>query len=203
MLTEIAMLMTSWDMSSLKRELRKVRLQKPSSAQSPAAMPTQAAYPVNELALAEHLGASPDLADIIQAYLPLTMITDPLCRRFIEAVIQAHTEHEDLMSVLSRTDTDNRDFSTFAAKVLTAPSKTKTGREYSGRDAVESLILGLWRAELQRRCRNIEQQSLDSTNETDKDNLMAQAQQLTTDINRIQRWKTGEPILRLYMEATP
>jgi DNA primase len=153
--------------------------------------------PRNEEVLTEHIGASPDLVDIIQSYLPLTLITDPLCRRFIEAVILSRTDHEDLMSVLSRVDDDDRGLSTFAAKVLSAPSKT--GKEFSRRDAVESLILGLWRAELHRRCRDLEQQSLDATHEPDKNALMAQSQQLTTDLKRLQRWDTGELILRLYM----
>jgi DNA primase len=154
-----------------------------------------------DMPLAEHIGASPDLVDLIQAYLPLTMISDPLCRRFIEAAIHARKEREELMSVLSQMDDDTRELSTFAAKVLSAP--LKTGRESSHRDAVESLILGLWRAELQRRCRDVEQRSMDTTIESDKDSLNIQAQQLTTDIKKLQRWVTGETILHLYADVHP
>ena len=41
-----------------------------------------------------------DLADLVQAYLPVSMITDPLCRRFIEAVLQSRSQQEDLLSIL-------------------------------------------------------------------------------------------------------
>lgn len=186
--------------AALQAELRPM-LRKVAEPGAEATTPSAAASPrpQNEELLAEHIGASPDLADLIQFYLPPSMLTDILCRRFIEAAVCSRTEHEDLMTVLSRMDDDNRALSTFAAKVLSAPKKT--GREFSHRDAVESLILGLWRAELQRRCRDIEQQSLDTTHATDKDCLMLQAQQLTTDIKRLQRWNTGEPVLRRYMDS--
>jgi DNA primase len=152
-----------------------------------------------EIPLAEHIGASPDLIEMVQNYLPLSMITNPLCRRFLETAIQSRIEHVDLMTCLSQMDDENRDLSTFSAKVLSAPSKT--GKESSHRDAVESLILGLWKSELQRRCRSNEEQALATTIESERDTFMIQAQQLTTDIKKLQRWSTGEPILRLYMET--
>ncbi|MEI6149228.1 MAG: hypothetical protein WCS01_09055, partial [bacterium] len=82
-----------------------------------------------------------------------------------------------------------------------APSKT--GSDATHRPAVEGLILGLWRAELQRRRHEFEQQAAGTDVEATRDLLMAQAQQLTTDLNRLKRWETGEPILHLYAETAP
>jgi spore coat polysaccharide biosynthesis predicted glycosyltransferase SpsG len=105
------------------------------------------------------------------------------------------------MEVLTERDDDNRSLSTFAAAILS--SAPKTGSEATHRQAVEALILGIWRNELQRRRRDAEQQAHEQTGEDQRDTLMAQAQQLTTDLNRLKRWETGEPILQLYAGATP
>jgi hypothetical protein len=117
----------------------------------------------------------------------------------MEALLFSHREHVDLTEVLTQSDDDNRSLSTFAAGVLSAPSKT--GAEGTHHQAVEGLILGIWRTELQRRRLELEQQATTSTDADTRDLLMTQAQQLTTDLNRLKRWETGEPILQLYAET--
>jgi hypothetical protein len=77
---------------------------------------------------------------------------------------------------------------------------TKTGQDGSHLEAVESLILGFWRAELNRRRADLEQQSQMATDEQSREELMAQASLLTTDLKRLQNWGAGKAVLALYRD---
>jgi hypothetical protein len=136
------------------------------------------------------------LVAIVERYLPLNLLADPLCRRFVEALVAGHHERADLMSVLTERDDEDRTLSGFAAEVLSAPRKA--GTEATHQQAVEGLILVIWRAELQRRRQSLERQASEASREDARIALMAQAQQLTTDLNRLKRWDTGAPVLELY-----
>ncbi len=153
--------------------------------------------PSNEVLLTEHLGAAPSLITLLELYLPVTMITDPLCRRLIEALRDSQHNGGDVMQLIAERDDAERSLSCFAAQVLSAPAKT--GSDGTHKEAVESLILGFWRAELQRRRGALEQQSQSAADELTRDETMAQASQLTTDLKRLQRWETGESVIRLYI----
>ncbi len=155
--------------------------------------------PRNEELLAEHLGACPELAGLVDSFLPLDRISSPLCRQLIEAILESRREHQDLTTTISQRDNESRDLSAFAARILSAPAKT--GSESSRQEAVESLILGIWRNEWQSARRTLEQQASGTQDEAEKDRLIAQAQQLTTDLKRLQKWSTAEPVLRLYLET--
>ncbi|MEI6563553.1 MAG: DNA primase [bacterium] len=155
--------------------------------------------PISEVLLAEHLGTNPDLVTLAELYLPFTMITDPTCRAFLEVLRDSSREGVDVMQLLTDRDDADRNLSTFAAQVLSAPHKA--GTEGSDRQAVEGLILGLWSRELQRR-RTLAEQQLSSVEENiARDELLAQAAQLTTDINRLKRWETGEAVLKFYVDT--
>ena len=184
--------------AALQSELRPM-LKHPAQREALAEKPAPVQRAVHEVMLAEHLGASQDQIRLVERYLPLSLVFDPLCRLFMEALLFSHREHVDLMEVLTQRDDDNRSLSTFAAGVLSAPSKT--GAEGTHHQAVEGLILGIWRTELQRRRLELEQQATTSADADTRDLLMVQAQQLTTDLNRLKRWETGEPILQLYAET--
>jgi DNA primase len=185
---------------ALQLELRPL-LRQPAQRDAAPAKAAPPVRPQHEVMLAEHLGASQEQADLVEHYLPLTLISDPVCRAFLDAVLASRRDRLPLMEVLTERDDDNRSLSTFAAAILS--SAPKTGSEATHRQAVEALILGIWRNELQRRRRDAEQQAHEQTGEDQRDTLMAQAQQLTTDLNRLKRWETGEPILQLYAGATP
>jgi DNA primase len=182
---------------ALQAELRPL-LRQSAPREAPTVKPPRVQRPAHEVMLAEHLGAGPEQVSIVERYLPLTLIFDPLCRRFVEAMIFSHREHAELMETLTQRDDEDRSLSTFAAEVLSAPSKA--GAEGSHRQAVEGLILGIWRTELQRRRLELEQQAAGCAEDDARDALMAQAQQLTTDLNRLKRWETGELVLQLYAE---
>ncbi|MEI6515182.1 MAG: toprim domain-containing protein, partial [bacterium] len=168
-------------------------------AQREATTPTRVpdVRPANEVLLTEHLGSHPDLLTLLELYLPITMITDPLCRRLIETLRDSQRDGGDVMQLIAERDDEDRSLSSFAAQVLSAPPKT--GSDGTHKQAVESLILGFWRAELQRRRTALEQQSQSSADELTRDETMAQASQLTTDLKRLQRWETGESVIRMYI----
>jgi DNA primase len=185
--------------AALQAELRpllKNSVQRDASSPPP---PVKSRPPL-EMMLIEHLGASPDLIALVELYLPLTFITDPMCLRFIEAVRDSFRDGVELMQLLGERDDEERTLAGFAAQVLSAPSKT--GGDGSHKEVVESLILGFWRAELQRRRAILEQESQSAADEQNRDDKMALASQLTTDLKRLQRWETGEAVLKLYIEHT-
>lgn len=182
--------------SALQSELRpllKHQLQRETSIPAPA----QLERPSNEVLLAEHLGAKPELVTLIELYLPLSFITDPLCLRFVEVLRESQREGLELMQLLAERDDQDRTLSGFAAQIMSAPPKT--GSDGSHKEALQSLILGFWRQDLQRRRAEIEAQLQSPHDEQTRDDMLAQAAQLTTDLKRLQRWDAGEKVIQLYM----
>jgi DNA primase len=182
---------------ALNVELRHLRRNAPPPAADTSTNPVPVQRPVSEVLLAEHLGTNPDLVTIMELFLPFTMITDPTCRAFLEVLRDSSREGVDVMQLLTERDDADRNLSTFAAQVLSAPHKA--GLEGNDRQAVEGLILGMWRNELQARRIQVEQQLHAATEDPVRDELSAQWAQLTTDINRLKRWETGEAVLKLYI----
>ncbi len=182
---------------ALHSELRHLRRHAPPPATDGATKPELVQRPINEVLLAEHLGTNPDLVTIMELFLPFTMITDPTCRAFLEVLRDSSREGVDVMQLLTERDDSERNLSTFAAQVLSAPHKA--GLEGNDRQAVEGLILGMWRNELMNRRNQIEQQLQGNPDESVHADLTAQWAQLTTDIKRLSRWDTGEPVLKLYI----
>jgi len=182
---------------ALHVELRHLRRNAPPPVADTSIKPDKIERPLNEVLLAEHLGTNPDLVTIMELFLPFTMITDPTCRAFLEVLRDSSREGVDVMQLLTERDDAERNLSTFAAQVLSAPHKA--GLEGNDRQAVEGLILGMWRNELQKRRIQVEQQLQSVTEELARDDLSAQQAQLTMDINRLKRWDTGEAVLKLYI----
>ena len=183
--------------AALQAELRPL-LRNAIQREASAPPPPPITRPHAEVLLAEHVGANPELITLVELYLPLTMITDPQCRRFVEILRDSSHAGVEFLHMLAERDDEERTLSGFAAQVLSAPAKT--GVDGTHRQAVESLILGFWRTELQRRRAALEQQSQAATDDQARDDMMAQASQLTTDLSRLKRWDTGEAILLSYVE---
>lgn len=176
--------------TQLKPLLKQAAARKVDSAAPASAAP----HPRDELLLAEHLAAAPSLVGLVEQYLPLSLLTDPLCRRFVEAVIRSRRDGADLMQAMADLDDPERHLAAFAAGLFNAPSKAPS--EESRREAIQGLILILWRAELIRRRKEFEYHSV---KEGKDDAVMSpECKQLTEHIHRLRRWDTGEPILALY-----
>ena len=181
--------------AALQTELRP--LIKPPAAPRPEAKPAAAPAvprrPRDELLLVEHLAASQDLIEQVMEYLPPALITDPQCRTFLEAIAVSRTSGADLMAVIAERDDAEQSLATFAAAVLSAP--TRAGSELSHSQAVQDLVLALWRAELQRRRVTIG---------SSPDRLEVGREEyhmLTTDLRKLRAWETGKAVVRLYAQS--
>lgn len=185
--------------SALQSELRPLLRNAPRPEPAAQALPPDK-RPMLEVALVEHLGANSGLLPLVEQYLPFSFLTDPLCLRFVELMQESAREGIEFMQLLAERDDPERSLSGFAAQILSAPSKT--GNEGHHDEAVQGLILAFWRAELSRRRADMEARAQTAPDEQGRDELMAQASQLTTDLKRLQRWDTGSKVLELY-RASP
>jgi len=181
--------------AALQAELRPMIKAPPAPRQEskPAVTPTPTARPRDELMLVEHLAASPDLIEHVLQYLPPALITDPQCRAFLEAIAVSRTTGGDLMAVIAERDDADQSLSTFAAAALSAP--TRAGTEMSHVQAVQDLILALWRTELQSRRLRIG---------ASPDRLEVGREEyhmLTTDLRKLRGWDTGKDVVRLYAQS--
>lgn len=171
-------------------------IKQPAAPKAETTPPPPAVRPRDELLLVEHLAASPEQIGIVDRYLPLTLITDVLCRAFVGALVQSWRNGTDLMQTINDADDDRRSLSSFAAELFNTPPKA--GGELSHETAVQDMILVLWRAELQRKRKVCEQRSVQEGR--DDAVMSAEYKQLTQHIKYLARWETGEPILAHYAE---
>lgn len=162
-----------------------------------------AGQPPKELALAEHLAAETALAELVRAYLPLDLITDPLCRRIVRLCLESLQGKRDLMSLVAEQDDEAGDLSRFAARMLAAPSKVK-GNMSTNEESVKSLVLGIRVDALRRRRKEIEglrQASRTGTGprlapEEDR-RLELEQCQLGYDLAKMKMWDSALPVMEL------
>lgn len=186
--------------SALQAELRP--LMRNSAPRDPEpAPPAPSSHPPLELALVEHLAACPALAPLVETYLPRSLMTDALCLRLLALQLESALEGSDLLTLLTERDDDERSLSTFAARILSAPQKS--GTDTSHEEAVQSLILSFWKGALQRKRSDLERGAEAATTEQDRDEMMAQASLLTTDLKKLQRWDSGLSVLPHYLDNPP
>jgi DNA primase len=170
-------------------------------AVSPEAEPAPAAPasapPKEELELAEHIVAAPELGSLVRESLPMRMLSDLRCRQLIEAAIESDETGADLMAVLSKHGDAPGELTRFAAQVQMAPMKT-SGQEFSREDAVKDLILYIWRRELKRKIGELEGM-LSRESADHREHIRAESAQLRSDIKALADWETAAPIIKLSM----
>ncbi len=174
--------------AALQTELRPlIKAPPPAHEDDRPVVAAPAPKPRDERLLVEHVAASPDLMDIVNEYLPLSLMTDPQCRAFIEALGASRIQGVGLMDVIAEHDDADQSLAAFAAAALSAPSRG--GTEQSHLAAVQDIILALWRTELQRR-RHLAQAGSEESH------------MLTADLNKLRSWeKNGKEIARLYAQS--
>ncbi|MBI3985593.1 MAG: DNA primase [Lentisphaerae bacterium] len=172
----------------------------PVPAVGPGAMAGRPAPP-GESALAEHLIAEPALAGLVRQHLPLDMITTPLIRQLIQAILDAETAQRDVMAVLSERDTPDRALSTFAAGVLAAPSKIKSAFA-THEESLKSLILGIRTQALQHQRKALDARLRASRSGTGPKLSAKEEKLLETEyleigmiLAKMKSWATALPIL--------
>jgi hypothetical protein len=141
--------------------------------------------------LAFYLAAHPELAEMLDAHLPLHLIQDTQARRFIEAVRISRQEQQPLMSVILERDDVDRTLGRFAADVLSRPIKS-TGDETSPQEIVEGLIMAIWRRELKRRRTKLEQTLLKADLDPDsRHEVETEIHRLTPEIKQLTHWQSA------------
>lgn len=180
---------------SLRSQLDKILQRSAPREAGATSASSPAKHPKEEVELAEHVVAAPELAPLLTEYLPFDMISDPLCRAVIEAALEAEKKGVELVSVIAEREAADGPLAGFAAQIQMAPLKI-SGHEYSREDAVKGLILNLWRRRFKRRIAEVER--LMETDEGKIDGkLRAESAQLRRDIKRLSRWDTGWEIIKV------
>ncbi len=166
----------------------------------PAAAADAGEPPPRELALAEHLAAEPALAALAQKYLPLECLQHPLCRRIVELSIQAAAQGCPLAGLLSQAAAEDDELMRFAARVLAAPPKI-TSEFATNEESVQTLILGLRTAAVQRRRRELQgllmkMPGLPAAGRSgERQALEEEYAELGYDIARLKKWDTALEIM--------
>ncbi|MBI2440992.1 MAG: DNA primase [Lentisphaerae bacterium] len=115
---------------ALERELDKVLKRSRPQVIEPTGKTVAAtlARPLKELALAGHLVANPQLCGLVRTYLPLDMVTDPLCRQVMRVCLEAEQSGTDVMGIIAQNDNEERELFRFVAQVLAVPSTPRESR---------------------------------------------------------------------------
>lgn len=181
--------------SALQEDLR-VAMQKMARSKEYAERREQAetsapgdGVPKEERELCEHVVQavdSPGVISLLRNYLPLEMITSPLCRQVIEASLNSFEQGNGGRDVLIGAENPSDELKRFAAGIQMAPEKL-VGDEFSREDAVKDIILMIWRGKLERERTGLPASQIDRRRE------------ITYDLKAMRRWETGAPIIEIEM----
>jgi DNA primase len=151
--------------------------------------------PPEEISLCEHLchiGDHPELADLVEKYLPMAMLSSSQCRRFVETALRSRHEGRALGEALQEVVDPAGDFQRFRAAIEFAPSKIRD-EDMSHEDAVRDLIMYLWKKELRRR-----RDTMASAEDSVADR--AGQVQLTQDMKAMRNWNDASLIIEDHIE---
>lgn len=184
--------------SSLRTDLqhrlrRAMRPAHDAAEAKPAAAPVT--HPADEIAVAELLCHHPDIAHVIDAYLPMEYITDAHCRRIVEELIRSAADSAwNVMSALADEDDECR---RLAAQVQASPPKV-LGTDISATEAAQDLVLRIWRRVLERRRDALRSRIEAAPEGPDRERLQHERKQITLDLKMLQQgWSHALPIIEL------
>jgi DNA primase len=138
-----------------------------------------------------HVADYPEVAALIEEYLPIEMVKNKTCRHLITCAIDAAKHNSDLLEELLAEGEDAAEVLAYAEKLISAPLKVK-GKEYAPEEAVQDLILRMWRSRLDSERREISAKGSNVTPEEAE-----RRSQITMDLKRLQRWATGHDIIAI------
>jgi DNA primase len=150
--------------------------------------------PKEEEALCQHLLQSGDTAAVqrlVRDYLPLEMVSHPLCRAVVVAALQVE-EQGNIFARLAGHDDPSGELQRFAAAAQMAPSKLR-GKESSAEQAVRDIILRLWARKLERERAELERYASTRPGSPEE----RRGKEITCDLKMLQRWETGATIIEL------
>ncbi len=180
----------------MQDELRHLvrRQRRPRHEEEAKDAPTEsAATSAFEVALCEHLVHAdeyPGVANLVDRYLPLTMLQDARCRAVAEAALKAAQDQTPVQDLLRGSETQIEGLEAFAAGLLVSSSKVQSD-EVSPEIAVQDLVLRLWQRHLMAE-RDRMQSELRPTPEA-----IQRMSQITLDLNSLKRWETGVDVIEI------
>ncbi len=183
---------------SARRNASKEEPEKPNEEEPdvrPNAGPGQRKRPREEMELAEHIVACPQLGELVARYVPSGLFADGDCLAVIESAVQAMHENSDLMSILAERDDQDRTLTSFAAQVQMAPSKI-VGRDASREAAVKELILYIRRRELKKDKDRLLREMQDPKGKID-DSVRIRLAELGHDMKLMKSWESAKDLLDL------
>jgi DNA primase len=158
-----------------------------------------AQHPAEEVMLCEHLvrvADHPGMAALVEEFLPLDMIRDTACRAIVQAALEQQRTGTPIAACLQNIDDAGGELQRLAAAVQMAPERIM-GRESTHEDAVRSLILRIWRRDLE----GERQRIADELRDSPEARLQQQRMQLTLDIKTLSggHWVEGSLRIRIRM----
>jgi DNA primase len=155
--------------------------------------------PREEVELCEHLVHvvdEPEIADLVDRYLPLDIMKDVDCRKIAEASLTARETGDKIVYILGKDDSETSDnLLRLLEAVQSAPTKIR-GTDCTRSDAVRDIILRLWRRRLASERADI-QAKLKSGEKSPE--LAHRNSQLTLDLDSLKSWTDGASIIEMEM----
>jgi DNA primase len=136
-----------------------------------------------------HIVDYPELAELIREYLPLEMVSSPMCRQLISFALDAAKNNNDLVEELLAEGDSAAVVLEYAEKLISTPVKV-TGREYSPAEAVQDIILSMWRSRL-----GAERRRIMAKGNMRTPDEAARRSQITVDLKHMRRWESGHDII--------
>jgi DNA primase len=153
--------------------------------------------PKEEVELCEHLVHImdfPQLAPLVRDYLPLSLVSDPLCRAVVKAALESAETGKDLQDVLRAQEDTDGELQSFAARVQMAPSKA-LGEDFGPTDAVKGQILHIWQKQLKQ-----EREELEKKHDTTTEKRRVQIT-TTLDLFKNRKWtEEVAAVIKIEME---
>lgn len=172
----------------LRRQRRPLHEEDPEDAAVASTEP-----PPFEVALCEHLvhaDEHPGVAELVEQYLPMTMLQDARCRAVAEAALKAAQDQTPVQDLLRGSETLIDGLDAFAAGLLITGSKVRSG-EVSTETAVQDLILRLWQRHL------VSERDRIQRDPTQTAEGIQRMSQITLDLNSLKRWETGLDVIEI------
>jgi len=160
---------------------------------------TETAPPLEELELCKHIIHvidHPEVAELVEKYLPLDMIRDDQCRTLISAALESHSSGRDVIDVVAGLESEGDGICEFARDMEKAPSKAGV-REYTRSDAVKDIVLAMWEKKLKKEKAALYAQDEDALSRED----VQRRGQLTNAVSELKdkNWVGGELIIEVEM----
>jgi len=119
---------------------------------------------------------------------PLDLFQHPYCRMLAGAILETAKHQSDALLLLQ--ESGDPDLVNFISGVIRAPDRSGYG-EFTELEAAKDLVLGMWRARLQRERSALDIQS-DSPERAARERQRAR---LVVDLRALRTWASGHPVI--------